>query len=102
MIAMSLTILLVCSALTVGDGVATWWGARNGLMELNPFLRHIMKKRGSIGLLATRAVALGLLLLLFDILGAELWIFFGSTFSLLLGLVLLNDLRKLRLQKRLA
>lgn len=99
MIAMSLTILLVCSALTVGDGVATWWGARNGLMELNPVLRHVMKKSGSIGLLTTRVVTLGLLLLLFDILSVELWTFFGSTFSLILGLVLLHDLGKLRLQK---
>ena len=56
-----------------------------------------MKEGGSIGLVATRAVALALLVLLYEILSGGVWTFFGSTFSIILSVVLLNDIEKLRL-----
>jgi hypothetical protein len=93
---LSQAVLLVCSALVVGDGAVTWLGARRGLRELNPFLRHVMKRSGSVGLMITRAAAVGLLFLLFEMLDAGLWLIFGSTLSIVLSIVLLNDLIRLR------
>lgn len=94
MTAVSQGILLVSSTLVVADGLVTWWGTRKGLLELNPFLRHILKRSGPIALLTTRAAALGLLLLLSKILTVSLWTLLGSTFSLVLAVVLANDVRK--------
>ena len=90
------TILFVCCVLTVADGLVTWWGTRNGLRELNPFLRRVLRLGGWKGLLVVRVAALGLLLLLFNLLSVWLWILFGSTFSILIGLIVSYDLWKLR------
>lgn len=91
-------VLVVSVVLMVVDGLVTWWGMRNGFVEVNPFLRRVMKSGGATGLLATRAAALVLLLLLFEMLSGGEWVLFGSMFSLVLGLVLLIDLAKLRQQ----
>ena len=79
----------------MADGAVTLWGLHIGLGELNPFLRYFMRKFGSLGLLTTRAAALGLLVLLYNLLSGQLWIFFGAIFSLVLGFVLSIDLKKL-------
>lgn len=102
LISMGQAILIVCSALMVADGLVTWWGTRSGLRELNPFLRQVLSKSGPMGLLATRAAALGLLLLLFNLLSTGIWIIFSSTFAIILGLIVSNDLRSCVCSKRRA
>ena len=101
MTAIGQAILIVCSVLVVADGLLTWWGTRKGLRELNPFLRRVLKESGPIGLAATRIAGIGLLFLLFSMLSVGIWELFGSTFSLILGIVVLNDLRRLRSERRL-
>ena len=91
------TVLFLSSvALVMIDAIVTLVGWHKGLREANPFLRFIMLRFGTMGLIASRIVALVLLAVLFKITEVLEWLLFSGTFLVLMGGTVLVGIRNLR------
>ena len=93
---LSVALLLLSAGLVVVDAVITKGGLSRGFHETNPVLAAVVGKLGTKGLLATRLVALILLLLLFLILNPWEWILFSSTFLVVMAVVVWIGISKLK------
>lgn len=89
-------LLLLSASLVVGDALITKSGLSLGSRETNPVQAFVLGKFGMMGLLATRLLALMLLLLLFVLLNPWEWILFASTFLVVMVVVIWLNIRKLR------
>jgi hypothetical protein len=89
-------LLLLAVALILLDAIVTKIGLDKGFTERNLILRWFLAKFGPAGLLVTRIVALGLLLLLFNLLDQREWLPFSITFSSVMVYVLLTGIKKTR------
>ena len=93
-------LLLLSISLILIDAVITRRGLLRGLREVNPVLRYFLGKFGSTGLIVTRAVALGFLLLLFSLLDQGEWLFFSLTFASAMGCVILVGVGRIMWEKQ--
>ena len=90
----SVALLLLSMSLVLFDAMVTWRGRSKGFHEVNPVLRYLLNRFGSRGFVITRITAVGLLLLLFWLLDPWVWILFGSTFSAVMGYVVLTGIKR--------
>ena len=90
----SVALLLLSMSLVLFDAMVTWRGWSKGFHEVNPVLRYLLNRFGSRGLVITRITAVGLLLLLFWLLESWVWILFGSTFTAVMGYVVLTGIKR--------
>jgi hypothetical protein len=81
-------------SLILVDALITKRGLLRGLREVNPVLSYFSRKFDSMGLIMTRAAALGFLLLLFSLLDQGEWLFFSFTFAAAMGRVILVGVRR--------
>ena len=91
----STALLLLSMGLILADTILTRRGLSRGLPEVNPIVRYVLEKLGSTGFAMTRLAALIFLLILFWIIDPWKWIIFASTFSAVMGYVVLVGVRNL-------
>jgi hypothetical protein len=95
MMIVSVALLLLSTSLVLLDAMVTWRGRSEGFREVNPVLRYLLNRFGSKGFVITRITAGGLLLLLFWLLDPWVWILFSSTFSAVMGCVVLTGIKRI-------
>jgi hypothetical protein len=90
----SVALLLLSMSLVLLDATVTWRGWGKGFHEVNPVLRYLLNRFGPRGFVTARITAVGLLLLLFWLLDPWVWILFSSTFSAVMGCVVLTGIKR--------
>lgn len=92
---LSMALFLLSAGLIAVDGIVTWQGLSRGFHETNPVLRLFLQKFGTTGLAVTRIAAIAFLFLLFLFLETWEWILFSTIFLVVMGCVVLVNVRKL-------
>ena len=96
----SSALLFLSSGLIVVDAMITKLGLSKGLYEVNPILRILLDRFGSVGLAATRIVAVVFLVFLYSVLDPWVWLIFGAMFTIVVLCVVSVGVRNLWLAAR--